>query len=98
MLAKGDIKNIVDTRLCRNFYINSTWKVVEIAMSCLSPSSAKRPTITQVVAELKECLAIELAHTEEGHDIGKPTNSIEMINMNLIAKDQSFSMVKHCRK
>jgi serine/threonine protein kinase len=56
MLAKGDIKNIVDTRLCRIFNINSAWKVVEIAMACVSPTSTKRPTMSQVVAELKECL------------------------------------------
>jgi hypothetical protein len=42
MLAKGDIKNIVDPRLCENFNINSAWKAVEIAMACVSPTSAKR--------------------------------------------------------
>ncbi|XP_059456285.1 probable LRR receptor-like protein kinase At1g51890 isoform X2 [Corylus avellana] len=82
MLDNGDIKNIVDTRLCRNFSINSAWKVVEIAMACVSPTLAERPTISQVVAELKECLAIELARTVEGHE-GKPTNSIESMDMDL---------------
>ncbi|KAE7999157.1 hypothetical protein FH972_003624 [Carpinus fangiana] len=82
LLDKGDIKNIVDTRLSRNFNINSAWKVVEIAMACVSPTSAKRPTMSQVVVELKECLAIELARTVEGHE-GKPTNSIEVIDMDL---------------
>jgi len=42
MLAKGDIKNIVDPRLCENFNINSAWKAVEIAMACVSPTYAKR--------------------------------------------------------
>ncbi|XP_059458239.1 LRR receptor-like serine/threonine-protein kinase IOS1, partial [Corylus avellana] len=82
MLDKGDIKNIVDTRLCRNFSINSALKVVEIAMTCVTPTLAKRPTISQVVAELKECLAIELARTMEGHE-DKPTNSIEVTDMDL---------------
>jgi serine/threonine protein kinase len=82
LLDKGDIKNIVDTRLSRNFNINSAWKVVEIAMACVSAISAERPTMSQVVVELNECLAIELARTVEGHE-GKPTNSIDVINMNL---------------
>ncbi|KAE7999158.1 hypothetical protein FH972_003625 [Carpinus fangiana] len=52
-------------------------------MACVSPTLAKRPTISQVVAELKECLAIhELARTEEGHE-REPTNSIGMIDTNL---------------
>jgi hypothetical protein len=42
MLEKGDIKSIVDPRLRGNFNINSAWKAVEIAMACVSPTSAKR--------------------------------------------------------
>ncbi|XP_062155806.1 LRR receptor-like serine/threonine-protein kinase IOS1 isoform X2 [Alnus glutinosa] len=85
MLAKGDIKSIVDTRLRGNFNINSAWKVVEIAMACVSPTSAKRPDMSQVVAELKESLATEIARTKEGHE-GESTDSIEMINMNLTSE------------
>jgi len=65
MLAKGDIKSIVDTKLHGNFNINSAWKVVEIAMACVSPTSAKRPNMSQLVAELKESLATELARTSQ---------------------------------
>jgi hypothetical protein len=79
MLGKGDIKSIVDPRLRGNFNINSAWKVVEIAMACISPTSPKRPTMSQVVAELKECLPTELAHTKEGQS----TYPVEMVNMNL---------------
>jgi hypothetical protein len=82
MLAQGDIKNIVDPRLRGIFNINSAWKACEIAMACVSPTSTKRPTMSQAVAELKECLETELARTKEGLE-GESTNSIEMINMNL---------------
>ena len=81
MIAKGDIKNIVDPRLHENFSINSAWKVVEIAMACVSPTSTQRPTMRHVVAELKECLDTELAHMKEGHE-GESTNSYNMINTN----------------
>ncbi|XP_040999965.1 LRR receptor-like serine/threonine-protein kinase IOS1 isoform X3 [Juglans microcarpa x Juglans regia] len=79
MLAKGDIKNIVDPRLNGNFNSNSAWKAVEIAMGCVSPTAAKRPTMSQVVADLKECMATELARANEGDSI----ESMEMINMDL---------------
>ncbi|KAL5757666.1 hypothetical protein ACOSP7_020277 [Xanthoceras sorbifolium] len=62
-LANGDIKNIVDPTLLEDYDINSAWKAVEVAMACVCPNSAKRPTMTQVVMELKECLAIETAPT-----------------------------------
>lgn len=82
MLAKGDIKNIVDPRLPGNFNINSVWKAVEIAMACVALTAARRPTMSQVVAELKECLEIELARTKEGHE-GESADSIEMMSVNL---------------
>jgi hypothetical protein len=53
-----------------------------IAMTCVSHTSAKRPTMSQVVTELKECLETELTHMKEGHE-SESTNPYDMINMNL---------------
>ncbi|KAG6665186.1 hypothetical protein CIPAW_02G143700 [Carya illinoinensis] len=80
MLAKGDIKNMVDPRLHGNFNINSVWKAVEIAIGCVSPTAAKRPTMSQVVVDLKECMATELARV---NDQGGSRESIKMINLDL---------------
>ncbi|KAK0597275.1 hypothetical protein LWI29_023585 [Acer saccharum] len=82
MLAKGDIKNVVDPRLHGDFDINSVWKAIEIATACVSPNSAKRPTMAQVVMELNECLAIQ---TDRG-EVDDETNlkdSVELVNLNL---------------
>ncbi|PQP92354.1 senescence-induced receptor-like serine/threonine-protein kinase [Prunus yedoensis var. nudiflora] len=65
MVEKGDIRSIVDSRLKGNFNSNSAWKAVEVALACVSSSSTKRPTMSQVVTELKECLAAELAQNKE---------------------------------
>ncbi|XP_010500770.1 PREDICTED: probable LRR receptor-like serine/threonine-protein kinase At1g51810 [Camelina sativa] len=59
MLTKGDIKSITDPSLHGDYDSGSVWKAVELAMSCLNPSSVNRPTMTQVVFELNECLASE---------------------------------------
>lgn len=59
MLTKGDIKNIMDPTLNEDYDSGSVWKAVELAMGCLNPSSTKRPTMSQVVIELNECLASE---------------------------------------
>ncbi|BFG24354.1 hypothetical protein CerSpe_106280 [Prunus speciosa] len=79
MLAEGDIYGIVDPRLERHFNTNAVWKVVEIAMACVSPNAIKRPTMSQVVVELKESLATEIAGTWQCHEI-ELTNSIELTN------------------
>ena len=59
ILSEGDIDNIVDPRLLdQDFDKNSVWKAVDLAMSCASGTRTERPTMTQVVIELKQCLAI----------------------------------------
>lgn len=52
MVANGDIKSIVDSRIKGKFDTNSVWKAVEVAIACGSSSSNKRPTMSQAVTEL----------------------------------------------
>ncbi|KAJ0007594.1 hypothetical protein Pint_29480 [Pistacia integerrima] len=73
------IKNIVDPRLQGDFDINSVRKAVEIAMACISPTATKRPTMTKVVIELNECLAMEIARQKVDNDI-ESKDSIELYN------------------
>ena len=75
-VAQEDIKNIVDHRLQGAFNINFSWKAVEIVMLCVFPTSTKRPTMSQVVAEIKECLTIEIAQKESYE--GESNYTIEM--------------------
>jgi hypothetical protein len=68
IIKGGDIENVIDPRLQGEFRINSAWKVVEIAMTCISPNAVERPDISQILAELKESLSLEMAQ-REGHVI-----------------------------
>ncbi|GMN67980.1 hypothetical protein TIFTF001_037039 [Ficus carica] len=81
MVANGDIKGIVDPRLQGDFDINSVWKAVEIAMASLSPTAAKRPNMSQVVIELRECLASELTRRNNSH-VTDSTDSYEDLPLN----------------
>ncbi|CAN6573417.1 unnamed protein product [Malus baccata var. baccata] len=78
MLQKGDIYSIVDPRLEGKFNTNSVWKAVEIANACVSPIAIKRLSMSQVVVDLKECLATELARTNLRHET-ELRNSIAML-------------------
>ena len=82
MLAKGDIQNIVDPRLGGDFDVNSVWKAVEVAVVCVSPTSSRRPTMSQVVVKLKESLETELSQRMESYGV-ELKKSLEMINMDL---------------
>ncbi|XP_030972959.1 LRR receptor-like serine/threonine-protein kinase IOS1 [Quercus lobata] len=81
MLDKGDIQNIVDPRMYGDFNVNSAWKAIEIAMACVSSTSTERPSMSEVVMKLKECLKSELAQRA-----GESNYLVEMVNMNMITE------------
>ncbi|PNY14834.1 receptor-like protein kinase, partial [Trifolium pratense] len=60
IIEGGDIQNIVDPKLQGEFSINSAWKAIEIAMSCTSPNAVERPDMSQILADLKECLSLDI--------------------------------------
>lgn len=60
MLAdEGEIDSIMDPRLQGIYDSETASQVVHVAMACLAPSSIKRPTMDQVVKELKQCFPME---------------------------------------
>ncbi|KAG7564667.1 Protein kinase-like domain superfamily [Arabidopsis suecica] len=66
MLNRGDITRIMDPNLHGDYNSRSVWRALELAMMCANPSSEKRPSMSQVVIELKECLRSE--NKTEGMD------------------------------
>ncbi|KAL8226153.1 hypothetical protein R6Q57_018710 [Mikania cordata] len=63
---RGNIETIIDSRLEGHFNINTAWKMVETAMNCVSHPSVQRPTMNDVVVDLKHCLqAIKTRQTEQ---------------------------------
>ncbi|CAL9218595.1 unnamed protein product [Arabidopsis halleri] len=78
-LTKGDIKSIVDPKLMGDYDTNGAWKIVELALACVNPSSNRRPTMTHVVMELNECVALENARrqgNEEMYSMGSVDYSL----------------------
>ena len=61
MIERGDIQSIVDPRLQGDFNTNSAWKALEIALACVASTGMQRPDMSHVLADLKECLGIEVA-------------------------------------
>nr|VDD54663.1 unnamed protein product [Brassica oleracea] len=75
LLANGDIDSIVDPNLHRGYDKSSSWKALELAMSCINPSSTERPNMTRVAHELNECLEIYENLSKRSQDANS-TNSM----------------------
>ncbi|CAN6931233.1 unnamed protein product [Brassica oleracea] len=69
MLTKGDIRSIIDPKLMGDYDTNGAWKIVELAMACVNPSSNQRPKMAHVVMELNECVALEIARRQGSQEI-----------------------------
>lgn len=55
-VAEGDIRRIIDPSLGQELDKNCAWKVVESALSCASQDPENRPTMSEVVSDLNQCL------------------------------------------
>ncbi|CAO2814725.1 unnamed protein product [Amaranthus hypochondriacus] len=75
VLEKGEVRHILDERLQEVENLNSVWRVTDIAMSCVKPTAVERPTMSQIVADLKECLA---RVAENGNAARAPNDTFEM--------------------
>ncbi|KAL0726709.1 hypothetical protein Bca4012_022802 [Brassica carinata] len=60
-LETGELDSFVDPRLHGDFSSDSACKFVEVAMSCVRERENNRPEMKQIVSELQQCLAVELA-------------------------------------
>lgn len=64
-ISQGDIYSIIDPKIKEGCNVNSVWKAVDMAMACTASDPTQRPTMSQVVNELKECLNLELNQNED---------------------------------
>ncbi|GLJ45086.1 hypothetical protein SUGI_0949140 [Cryptomeria japonica] len=73
-IVKGDIENIVDPILLQNYNKDGMWKVAELAMNCTSPYSMNRPSMNEVVLELKEASRYQTHYYQnvEFHEFSSP--------------------------
>ncbi|KAG8643350.1 hypothetical protein MANES_11G031101v8 [Manihot esculenta] len=86
IFENGDVRSIVDPRLQGDFDTNSAWKAVEIALSCVLNTATRRPDMTDVLIELKECLGMVTAVVgSQRMDRGRTRsiNSLEMRSLEI---------------
>ncbi|KAL0919582.1 hypothetical protein M5K25_011685 [Dendrobium thyrsiflorum] len=55
----GNIQAIIDPSLENDFDLQSIWKIAEIAILCVKPQGIQRPSISLVLKEIQEAIAIE---------------------------------------
>lgn len=82
-VMRGDIRHVVDRRLEENLQTNSLWRWMEIAISCVPFISIQRPTMSDIVMELKQCLEAEIVREHNGG----------LVKAQRVRSSKSFEMV-----
>lgn len=78
LISRGDIEKIVDPNLGGDYDSNTVWRILELAISCVSHSSSDRPNMSKVVNVLKECLVSENLRTRGQIQGDNSKNSVEL--------------------
>ncbi|XP_074573926.1 putative leucine-rich repeat receptor-like serine/threonine-protein kinase At2g19230 [Curcuma longa] len=73
-LARGNIEDVVDPRLEGEYDINCVWKCADIALKCTAQTSKERPTMTEVLMQLKESLELENSHYNTANTVTHSEN------------------------
>uniref|UniRef100_A0A0D9XCU5 Protein kinase domain-containing protein n=1 Tax=Leersia perrieri TaxID=77586 RepID=A0A0D9XCU5_9ORYZ len=65
-ITSGNISSVADARLKESYDISSMRKVVDTAMLCTEYNVSRRPTMSSVIVQLKQSLALEEARVGRG--------------------------------
>ncbi|XP_057862712.1 putative leucine-rich repeat receptor-like protein kinase At2g19210 [Cryptomeria japonica] len=77
LISEGRIESLIDAEARENIELGVMWKVAELALLCTESQANKRPSMSEVVTELKE--AVGLLHTIDNSD-------------SILMKDASFAI------
>ncbi|GLJ45699.1 hypothetical protein SUGI_0961810 [Cryptomeria japonica] len=67
-MLRGDIERIADPAVEKKYKIEDLWKLAELAMACCSNQSVQRPTMSEVVMELKESM-VSSSHSNPSSEL-----------------------------
>ncbi|RWW68487.1 hypothetical protein BHE74_00023987, partial [Ensete ventricosum] len=60
-VSRGCIEEIMDYTLHGEYDATSAWKILDVALRCTAGTGSQRPTMFEVVTQLKSCLKPEIA-------------------------------------
>ncbi|KAL2323296.1 hypothetical protein Fmac_027675 [Flemingia macrophylla] len=92
-VESGDIQGIIDPMLQNNYDLQSMWKIAEKALMCVQPHGYMRPSISEVLKEIQDALAIErMAEGNSDEPRNSAQSSINMGSMDMAAIENYLSI------
>ncbi|CAI9273327.1 unnamed protein product [Lactuca saligna] len=83
-IENGDIQGIIDPCLGDDYDIQSMWKIAEKALMCVQPHANTRPSMSEVIKEIQDAIAIEKGGEGGSSDEISRTSFHSSLNMGLL--------------
>lgn len=91
-LQRQDMTGLVDKRLQGEIDENSIGKALDIAIACTASRSIQRPTMSDVLSELKHCLEMESSSGRERSSRPREEIHVQVLNSPEIFSSDYSSM------
>lgn len=93
-IESGDIQGIIDPALHNGYDLQSMWKIAEKALMCVQPHGHMRPSISEVVKEIQDAIAIEREVESVSDEMTRNSvhSSINMGSMDLAATENYLAI------
>ncbi|XP_072953940.1 probable LRR receptor-like serine/threonine-protein kinase At1g67720 [Typha angustifolia] len=65
-IESGNIHAVIDPSLEDDYDLQSMWKIAETAIMCVKPHGIQRPTISEVLKDIQDAIAIERRSQPDG--------------------------------
>ncbi len=93
-IEAGAINNIIDKAMEDNYMLESMWKVAEIAVMSIAPFGVNRPTMRQVVSDLREAIEIQ-TNMQSSYDVSSVSMQSNACFAPTIAKPTTTTMARN---
>lgn len=93
-IRDSKIDEVVDPSIKGGYLVEAMWRVVEVALTCIEPYAAYRPSMVDILRELDEALIIETNASEYMRSIdsmGTSSNRFSIVMEKKIAVTSSSS-------
>ncbi|URD98968.1 receptor-like serine threonine-protein kinase [Musa troglodytarum] len=67
-LSRGSVDDIVDESLRGEYDPTSVWKILDLAIRCTANKGSQRPTMLEVVMQLRSCLELVIASNKSENE------------------------------
>lgn len=89
-IESGNIHAIIDQSLDTGYDLQSVWKVAEVAIMCLKPTGRQRPSMSEVLKEIQDVIALERGGRELVPSIQHPVSKCSpSVNMDSVVLEQN---------